>query len=106
MSDFTSSASDSVYTPSTSTPTLSGAATPSDSAGDMDFPIIRRARRQGDHSGYLNGMGIKGSFENRIPHTQERDLPGGANWVVQKFGGTSVGKFGRVIAEDIVAYVL
>ena len=103
MSDFTSTASETVYTPSSSTPTLSGAATPSESANDMDFPIIRRARKQGDHSGYLNGMGIKGSFENRIPHTQERDLPGGANWVVQKFGGTSVGKFGRVIAEDIVA---
>ena len=27
------------------------------------------------------------------------------NWVVQKFGGTSVGKFADKIAEDIVRYV-
>lgn len=26
-------------------------------------------------------------------------------WVVQKFGGTSVGKFANKIAEDIVRYV-
>jgi aspartate kinase len=71
----------------------------------MDFPLIRRARKTGDHSAYLNGMGVNGGIENRIPRTRERDLPGGANWVVQKFGGTSVGKFGRVIGEDIVAYV-
>ena len=70
----------------------------------MDFPIIRRARKQGDHSAYLNGV-INGGIENRIPHTQERDLPGGANWLVQKFGGTAVGKFGVQIAEDIVLYV-
>jgi aspartate kinase len=69
----------------------------------MDFPLIRRVRKNGDHSAYLNGMGVNGGIENRIPHSRERDLPGGANWVVQKFGGTSVGKFGRVIGEDIVA---
>jgi len=28
----------------------------------------------------------------------EKDLPGGGNWVVQKFGGTSVGKFAKDIA--------
>ena len=33
-----------------------------------------------------------------IPHTMEKDLPGGGNWVVQKFGGTSVGKFAKDIA--------
>lgn len=32
----------------------------------------------------------------------ERDLLGGGSWVVQKFGGTSVGKFAVKIAEDIV----
>lgn len=71
----------------------------------MDFPIplMRRARETGDHSVYINGMmGTTNGFESRITHTQERDLPGGANWVVQKFGGTSVGKFGSKIAEDIV----
>lgn len=41
-------------------------------------------------------------FEQRIPHMQEKDLPGNANWVVQKYGGTSLGKFAVQIAEDIV----
>jgi len=43
-------------------------------------------------------------YEQRIPHKQEKDLPGNANWVVQKYGGTSLGKFPREIAEDIVVY--
>ncbi|KAF2841696.1 aspartate kinase [Patellaria atrata CBS 101060] len=34
-----------------------------------------------------------------IPHTQEKDLPGG--WVVLKFGGTSIGKFPTNIAEIV-----
>jgi hypothetical protein len=38
---------------------------------------------------------------NRI-HQKEQDLPTGGNWVVQKFGGTSVGKFAVAIAQDIV----
>lgn len=96
MSDFTSHPST-----SSSTPTYTPAE--SEDSSNMDFPLIRRARETGDHSGYINGMGVNGAFENRIPHSRERDLPGGANWVVQKFGGTAVGKFGRVIAEDIVA---
>jgi len=41
-------------------------------------------------------------FEQRIPHKQEKELPGNANWVVQKYGGTSLGKFPKEIAEDIV----
>ncbi|KAL1302555.1 hypothetical protein AAFC00_002937 [Neodothiora populina] len=41
-------------------------------------------------------------FEQSIPHQQEKNLPGGGNWVVQKFGGTSVGKFAVEIARDIV----
>ena len=36
-----------------------------------------------------------------IPHSMEKDLPGGANWVVQKFGGTSVGKFALKIADIV-----
>lgn len=43
-----------------------------------------------------------GNFVDSIPHTMEKDLPDGGNWVVQKFGGTSVGKFPINIA-DIVA---
>ncbi|EMC97680.1 hypothetical protein BAUCODRAFT_147727 [Baudoinia panamericana UAMH 10762] len=65
----------------------------------MDFPIIRQARKTALER---NGIVPVASFESRIPHTQERDLPGGANWVVQKFGGTSVGKFAVKIAQDIV----
>ncbi|KAK3710551.1 hypothetical protein LTR37_010178, partial [Vermiconidia calcicola] len=68
----------------------------------MDFPIIRRAREQGDHSQFVNGFIANGGIESRRARTQEIDLPGGANWVVQKFGGTSVGKFGVGIAEGIV----
>ncbi|KAF2259642.1 aspartate kinase [Lojkania enalia] len=37
-----------------------------------------------------------------VPHCRERDLPGGTNWIVQKFGGTSLGKFAATIADDIV----
>ncbi|KAI9662024.1 MAG: Aspartokinase [Alyxoria varia] len=37
-------------------------------------------------------------------HTEEKNLPGG--WIVQKFGGTSVGKGARPIAEGIVAVAL
>lgn len=39
--------------------------------------------------------------EDSIPHTEEKNLPGGANWVVQKFGGTSVGKFASGITEIV-----
>lgn len=36
-----------------------------------------------------------------IPHQEEKNLPGGGNWVVQKFGGTSVGKFAVNIADIV-----
>lgn len=39
-----------------------------------------------------------------IPHQQEKNLPGG--WIVQKFGGTSMGKFAVNIAGDIVETAL
>lgn len=44
------------------------------------------------------------SFGDRILHQQEKDLPGNANWVVQKYGGTSLGKFPVNIAQDIIVY--
>lgn len=47
-------------------------------------------------------MAYTNGFEQSIPHQQEKNLPGGGNWVVQKFGGTSVGKFAVDIAQDIV----
>jgi aspartate kinase len=49
-------------------------------------------------------MAYTNGFEQSIPHQQEKNLPGGGNWVVQKFGGTSVGKFAIDIANDIVMY--
>ena len=49
-------------------------------------------------------MAYTNGFEKSIPHQQEKNLPGGGNWVVQKFGGTSVGKFAVDIAQDIVMY--
>jgi hypothetical protein len=39
--------------------------------------------------------------EDSIPHKMEKDLPGGENWVAQKFGGTSVGKFPLNIADIV-----
>lgn len=73
--------------------------TPSDS--DMDFPIIRSAREKKAHS--VNEISsVTNGFSYRRPHTPEKELATGANWVVQKFGGTSVGKVAVRIAEDIV----
>jgi hypothetical protein len=49
-----------------------------------------------------NNITVAMEFQiNRI-HQKEQDLPTGGNWVVQKFGGTSVGKFAVGIAQDIV----
>jgi aspartate kinase len=45
----------------------------------------------------LNGY----SFEDSILHSKEKDLPDGGNWVVQKFGGTSVGKFASSICDIV-----
>jgi len=67
--------------------------------------MVRREREKTEKNGSGGPPVTNGAIEDRIPHTQERDLPGGANWVVQKFGGTSVGKFAVKIAEDIVLYV-
>jgi hypothetical protein len=49
----------------------------------------------------VNGTAQAHSEGNSIPHTKEKNLPGGANWVVQKFGGTSVGKFAANIADIV-----
>lgn len=35
----------------------------------------------------------------RIAHTAEKHLPGG--WIVQKFGGTAVGKFAENICQVV-----
>ena len=59
-----------------------------------------------------NGMTLPTTFETPAQaisqtsiHSKEKDLPGGSRWVVQKFGGTSVGKFARAIAEYIIKFV-
>jgi aspartate kinase len=44
----------------------------------------------------INGNTVNGV---RIAHTAEKHLPGG--WIVQKFGGTAVGKY----AENICGVV-
>ncbi|KAK3116327.1 hypothetical protein LTR53_003454 [Teratosphaeriaceae sp. CCFEE 6253] len=68
----------------------------------MEFPMIRRERQSVPEKHNTNGTNTPNGDIDRRPHTQDKDLPGGANWVVQKFGGTSVGKFAGKIAEDIV----
>jgi aspartate kinase len=42
-----------------------------------------------------------GYYEDSIPHCKEKDLPDGGNWVVQKFGGTSIGKFASNICDIV-----
>lgn len=71
---------------------------------DMDFPIIRRPRKP-DPNWDPHHNPVTNGFAYRIPHSPELSLPGGGNWVVQKYGGTSVGKFPVKIAEEIVGYV-
>lgn len=75
----------------------------------MDFPVIRSAKARKPHA--VNEItSVTNGFSYRRPHTPEKELANGANWVVreqdewivQKFGGTSVGKVGVRIAEDIV----
>ncbi|CAK4032995.1 aspartate kinase [Lecanosticta acicola] len=63
----------------------------------MEFPLIRRERSAVDASNFISGI-----LGDTRPHVPERNLPGGGNWVVQKFGGTSVGKFPVKIAEEVV----
>jgi aspartate kinase len=40
------------------------------------------------------------------PNLHQNSIDPDAPWLVQKFGGTSVGKFAVKIAEDAVAYVV
>jgi aspartate kinase len=53
-------------------------------------------------NGVANGVVVWGGGVKR--ESRRNDSEGG--WIVQKFGGTSVGKFAGNIAEDIVRYVL
>ena len=40
------------------------------------------------------------------PNLHQNTIDPAAGWLVQKYGGTSVGKFAIKIAEDIVSYVV
>jgi aspartate kinase len=56
-----------------------------------------------------NGTGIaeKAAIEGKTEGSQSSWKNGSeAGWIVQKFGGTSVGKFAVNIAEDIVRWVV
>lgn len=56
-------------------------------------------------NGVVMRGGRGGAVENgQVREKRRNDSEGG--WIVQKFGGTSVGKFAGNIAEDIVRYVL
>lgn len=53
-----------------------------DDTEDMDFPIIRSARAKKPHA--LNEIdSVSNGFSYRRPHTPEKELANGANWVVQ-----------------------
>lgn len=77
----------------------------------MDFPLRRVLNAPLNGTAYSNGVTNLKLPSSRIispspvqrpmtPRSHEETLPGG--WVVQKFGGTSVGKFAKNIATDIV----
>ena len=71
-------------------------------ADDMDSPVSLPERVLIERP---NGQGpvTNGTITTPSRHTPEKNLPGaGANWVVQKFGGTSVGKVAVRIADDII----
>ena len=49
----------------------------------------------------MTGPGLPYHVENSLRTQPDAEKP----WIVQKFGGTSVGKFAAKIAEDVVPYV-
>lgn len=53
-------------------------------------------------NGLLNGNGNGNANGNVVNATKLIGNDASAGWVVQKFGGTSVGKFAVEIAEGIV----
>jgi aspartate kinase len=70
----------------------------------MDFQVIRRDQPQLDATRFINGILAQrpSKVVNHKPHLPPQDFPKTSNWIVQKFGGTSVGKFPLKIAEDII----
>ncbi|KAF1823159.1 aspartate kinase [Dissoconium aciculare CBS 342.82] len=70
----------------------------------MDFQVIRREHPQLDATRFINGIISQrpAKIVNQKPYLPPQDMPKANNWIVQKFGGTSVGKFPLKIAEDII----
>jgi aspartate kinase len=74
----------------------------------MDFQVIRREQPQLDATRFINGIigqrpaAAAAKIVTPKPFIPPQDFPKTSNWIVQKFGGTSVGKFPLKIAEDIV----
>lgn len=74
----------------------------------MDFPLKRVLHAPVNGSAVANAFTdfkLPGSPSRLIsrpmtPKSHEEGLSGG--WIVQKFGGTSVGKFALGIAQDVV----
>lgn len=46
------------------------------------------------------------SFPRTSPNMQQNSIDPSARWLVQKFGGTSIGKFATKISEDIIPYFI
>lgn len=57
-------------------------------------------RTNGSAEAVVGSSGTEGSATQRWRNNSD------GGWIVQKFGGTSVGKFAVNIAEDIVRFVL
>lgn len=53
-----------------------------------------------------NILPVRGGKEETNGGAEKRRNDSQGGWIVQKFGGTSVGKFAGNIAEDIVRYVV
>lgn len=57
-------------------------------------------------NGVVRGGRDGGAETEKLVKRESRRNDSEGGWIVQKFGGTSVGKFAGNIAEDIVRYVL
>jgi aspartate kinase len=64
--------------------------------------MVRQECPSVDTTNIIHGIIDSKSVVDSKPHMPERDPLRGEDWVVQKFGGTSVGKYAAEIAEDIV----
>lgn len=75
-----------------------------DIGGATGFADVRRPER-GTKAAMQHETTPSNGFSS-IPERKPRDTSGGGDWIIQKFGGTSLGKFAITIAEDIVLYVV